>query len=90
MVTKTIAFRVSEQDYNTMAELASRLKQMGQLNHNNPNLLAKEYTFAFANIVMKMNNWTQATEQDQAVFALARGMADTMQQGQGQGQGENK
>ena len=85
MVTKTIAFRVSEQDYNTMAELANRLKQMGQLGHNNPNLLAKEYVFAFANIVMKMHGWSEATEQDQAVFALARGMADTMQQSPGGG-----
>ena len=79
--TKTIAFRVSETDYRTLAELTNRLQQMGQLSHNNPHLLAKEYTFAFANIIMKMNGWTEASDQDQAVFALARGMAETIQPG---------
>lgn len=76
--SKTIAFRVTEQDYNILTEIASRLKQMGQLSHTNPHLLSKEYTFAFANIVMKMNGWTQSSEQDQAVFALAKGMAETI------------
>jgi hypothetical protein len=76
--TKVVAFRVSEQDFNTLAELANRLFQMGQVKSQNPNLLAKEYTFAFANIVMKMQGWTETTQQDQTIFALARGMADTM------------
>lgn len=76
--SKTIAFRVTEQDFTTLAELAKRLQQMGQIRHTNPHLLSKEYTFAFANIIMKMNGWTQATDQDQAVFTLARGMAETL------------
>jgi hypothetical protein len=66
--TKVVAFRISEQDFNTLSELASRLYQMGQVKSQNPNLLAKEYTFAFANIVMKMNGWTQTTEQDQTIY----------------------
>lgn len=41
--TKVVAFRVSEQDFNTLAELANRLFQMGQVKSQNPNLLAKEY-----------------------------------------------
>ena len=75
---KVIAFRVSEQDFNTLSEIASRLKQIGEVQSNNPNLLAKQYTFAFANIVMKMHGWTETNEQDQAVFGLARAMADTI------------
>jgi hypothetical protein len=53
---------------------------MGQVKSNNPNLLAKEYTFAFANRheVMKMQGWTETTQQDQTIFALAKSMADTM------------
>jgi hypothetical protein len=39
--TKVIAFRVSEQDFNTLSELANRLYQMGQVKSQNPNFLAK-------------------------------------------------
>jgi hypothetical protein len=76
--TKVVAFRVSEQDFTTLAELASRLHQTGEFKTNNPNILAKEYVFAMANIVMQMHGWSQASDQDQAIFALARGMADSM------------
>jgi len=79
--TKTIGFRVSEQDYDTLCKLADYLHQKGDVQSNNPNLLAKEYTFAFANIVMKMHNLTQTSEQDNAIFSLARGMADTLNPG---------
>jgi hypothetical protein len=58
--TKVVGFRVSEQDFNTLSELASRLYQMAQVKSQNSNLLAKEYTFAFANIVMKMQGWTES------------------------------
>lgn len=85
--SKTIAFRVTEQDYNTLNELAKRLNQMGQTEHQNPHLLAKEYAFAMANIVMKMHGWTQTTQQDDAVFSLARGMAETLGNQQQQQQG---
>jgi hypothetical protein len=83
--SKTIAFRVTQQDFTVLTEIATRLHKMGQANHSNPHLLAKEYAFAMANIVMKMNGWTQASEQDQAVFALAKGMAETMNPNQQQG-----
>ena len=86
--TKVVAFRVSEQDFTTLAELASRLHQMGEFKTPNPNILAKEYVFAMANIVMKMKGWTQTTEQDQTIFALAQGMASTMNSGQQQQGGE--
>jgi hypothetical protein len=49
--SKTNAFRVTETDFQTLSEFANRLRQMGQINHNNPHVLAKEYTFAFANII---------------------------------------
>lgn len=75
---KVIAFRVSSQDFDTLATIASRLKQMGELATDNPNILAKQYTFAFANIVMKMHGWTATSEQDNAIFGLARAMADNM------------
>jgi hypothetical protein len=51
----------SEQDFETLRELASRLYQMQQIKSDNPHLLAKEYTFAFANIIMKKQGWTQTT-----------------------------
>ena len=79
--SKTIAFRVSSQDFDTLSRLAQYLHQQGQAPSPNPHLLAKEYTFAFANIIMKMNGLTQTSDQDNAIFALAKGMADTMQQG---------
>jgi hypothetical protein len=60
--TKVVGFRVSEQDFNTLSELASRLYQMSQVKSQNPNLLAKEYTFAFANIVTKMQGWTESLD----------------------------
>ena len=85
--SKTIAFRVTEQDWTTLNDLAKRLKSIGQLNHENPHLLVKEYAFAMANIVLKMHGWTQTTEQDDAVFALARGMANTLNPEQQQNQG---
>ena len=75
---KTIACRVTEQDFNTLNELANRLHQMQQTNHANPHLLAKEYCFPMANIVMKLHGWIQTSEQDQAVFALVRGMAESV------------
>ena len=75
---KVIAFRVSDTDFDTLTVIASRLKQMGEIASDNPNILAKQYTFAFANIVMKMHGWTQTTDQDNAVFGLARAMADTL------------
>ena len=37
-----------------------------------------------SNIVMKMHGWTQTTDQDQAIFALAKGIGDTMNQGEQQ------
>jgi hypothetical protein len=76
--SKTIAFRVSPQDFDTLSRLATYLHAQGQAPSPNPHLLAKEYTFAFANIIMKMHNLTQTSEQDNAIFALARGMAETM------------
>jgi hypothetical protein len=59
---------------------------MGQAKSNNPNLLAKEYAFAMANITMKMNGWSEASEQDQAIFSLARSMADSVNPSQEQEQ----
>ena len=84
---KTIAFRVSAQDFDTLSRLAQYLYQNGQSPSQNPHLLAKEYTFAFANIIMKMHNLTQTTAQDDAIFSLARGMAETLNPGGQQQQG---
>jgi hypothetical protein len=78
--TKVVAFRVTEQDFTTLAELASRLHQTGEFKTPNPNILAKEYVFAMANIVMKMHRWTQTSDQVQAIFALAQDMANSMNQ----------
>jgi hypothetical protein len=39
------------------------------------------------NIVMKMHRLTQTSDQDQAIFALAKGMADTMNPGEQQQSG---
>ena len=83
--TKTIAFRVTQQDYETLSRLAQYLHQQGQVASPNPHLLSKEYTFAFANIIMKMNGLTQTSDQDNKIFALAKGMADTLNPGQQQG-----
>ncbi|MGB7665373.1 MAG: hypothetical protein WBL67_21760 [Nitrososphaeraceae archaeon] len=80
--TKTIAFRVTQQDYETLSRLAQYLHQQGQVASPNPHLVSKEYTFAFANIIMKMNGLTQTSDQDNAIFALAKGMADTLNPGQ--------
>lgn len=85
---KTIAFRVSAQDFDTLSRLATYLHGQGQAPSPNPHLLAKEYTFAFANIIMKMHNLTQTTQQDDAIFALARGMAETLNPGQPAGGGQ--
>jgi hypothetical protein len=63
----------------TLSELANRLDQMQQANHANPHLRAKEYCFSMANIVMKLNGFTQTTEQDNAIFTLAKGMAGQQQ-----------
>jgi hypothetical protein len=83
--SKTIAFRVTEQDFNTLSELANRLHQKQQTNHANPHLLAKEYCFSIV-IVMKLNGFTQTTEQDNAIFTLAKRMASTINpEGQQQG-----
>lgn len=79
--SKTIAFRVTVQDFDTLSRLATYLHSQGQAPSPNPHLLAKEYTFAFANIIMKMHNLTQTTDQDQAIFSLARGMAETLNPG---------
>jgi hypothetical protein len=39
-----------------------------------------------ANIVMKLNGFTQTTEQDNAIFTLSKGMASTINpEGQQQG-----
>ena len=78
---KIIQFRVTEQDFATLSRLAEYLHSNGQAQTNNPHMLAKEYTFAFANIIMKMHNLTQTSDQDQAIFALAKGMADTLNPG---------
>lgn len=83
--SKTIAFRVTQQDYDTLSRLAQYLHSNGQSASPNPHLLAKEYTFAFANIIMKMHNLTPTSDQDNAIFALARGMAETLNPG-----GQNK
>ena len=71
---------MSEQDFTTLAELASRLHQTGEFKNNNPNILAKEYVFAMANIVMKKRRWTLTSDHTQAIFALAQGMANSMNQ----------
>ena len=81
--SKTIAFRVTQQDFETLSRLAKYLYQNGQSQSQNPHLLSKEYTFAFANIIMKMHGLTQTSDQDNAIFALARGMAETLNPGQG-------
>gem|GEM_PF-6010446 len=36
--TKVVAFRASEQDFTTLAELASRLHQTGEFKTPNPNI----------------------------------------------------
>lgn len=78
---KIIQFRVTEQDYATLCRLAEYLHSNGQAQSANPHMLSKEYTFAFANIVMKMHGLTQTSDQDQAIFSLAKGMADTLNPG---------
>ena len=66
--SKIIQFRVTEQDFATLSRLAEYLHSNGQAQTANPHLLSKEYTFAFANIIMKMHGLTQASEQDNAIF----------------------
>jgi hypothetical protein len=61
--SKTIAFRVSPQDFDSLSRLATYL---------HPHLLAKEYTFAFSNIIIKMHNLTQTSAQDQGIAAKFR------------------
>ena len=69
------------QDFDTLSRLAQYLHSQGQAPSPNPHLLSKEYTFAFANIIMKMHGLTQTSPQDDAIFSLAKGMADTLGQG---------
>jgi hypothetical protein len=76
--TKVVAFRVSEQDFNTLAELANRLFQMGQVKSQNPNLLAKEYIVWSCWVVSVQPCIFITIFANANVFALARGMADTM------------
>jgi hypothetical protein len=76
--SKTIAFRVTQQDFDTLSRLAQYLHSNRQVQSPNPHLLAKEYKFAFANIIMKMSGLTETTEQDNAILALAKGMASTL------------
>lgn len=83
---KIIQFRVTSQDYETLCRLAEYLHQKGDIQSANPHILSKEYTFAFANIVMKMHGLTQTTDQDNAIFALAKGMASTINPEGGGGQ----
>lgn len=75
---KIIQFRVTEQDFSTLSRLAEFLHQKGDIDSTNPHMLAKQYTFAFANIVLKMHGLTDTSEQDNAIFALAKGMASTL------------
>ena len=78
---KIIQFRVTEQDYSTLSRLAEFLHQKGDIESANPHKLAKQYVFAFANIVLKMNGLTQTSDQDNAIFSLAKGMAETLNPG---------
>lgn len=54
---KIIQFRVTEQDFSTLSRLAEFLHQKGDTESANPHMLAKQYTFAFANIVLKMHGY---------------------------------
>lgn len=79
--SKIIQFRVTEQDFATLSRLAEYLHSNGQAQSSNPHLLSKEYTFTFANIIMKMHNLTQTSDQDQVIFSLPKGMAETLSPG---------
>jgi hypothetical protein len=48
--SKIIQFRVTEQDFLTLYQLAEYLHSNGQAQSANLHLLSKEYTFAFANM----------------------------------------
>jgi hypothetical protein len=66
---RTIAFRATDQDFDTLSRLAQYLHSNGQAASPNPSILAKEYTFAFANIIMKLHGLTATSDQDNAIFA---------------------